>query len=178
MGSRPRAKRSHKPLSLLERHDRLASRTMQALLTTALLCSLQATPSYGTSLGVESGTLYAQSSTNEIGLHELFRFGGVLGGHPVVFMIDSGATHNFVASAFVSSHKIPVYSRDKPLRVSLADGSTNTIGNQCTLTLEVSNLRSTSDFQVMPMGSLEVILGTPWLREHNPLIHWDTNTSQ
>ena len=101
---------------------------------------------------------------------------GSVRNHPARVLIDSGATHNFVATSFVRKSGVPT----RPTcitKVHLADGSTNATGRLCVgLTVDLPPYSFTSDFLVTDLGNYDVILGMPWLQQENPLIDFALGT--
>lgn len=103
---------------------------------------------------------------------------GTLSHHPVNILIDSGASSNFIASAFVQQHQLATAARtSEPVRYP--DGTEHA----CAATLPRAKLRidgytDNLPFLVTDLGSspiYDVILGTPWLASRNPNIDWVTN---
>ena len=56
----------------------------------------------------------------------LIKLEGRLASRRVVFMVDCGATNNFVDSAFAAQHRLPLSAVDRTVR--LADGSASQSG--------------------------------------------------
>ena len=59
------------------------------------------------------------------------------------------------------------------------DGTTNkmgTINSYVDLTMEIDRRTTDTQLLVMGLGSQKIILGFPWLNEHNPDINWKTGT--
>ena len=84
---------------------------------------------------------------------------------PVRCLKDSGATRNFVSEKVAIQMGLPIETAESPLRVTLADGSSQ----QCARIARV-HLRLTPEyaydslFYVLPMGmDVDFVLGMPWL---------------
>ena len=61
-------------------------------------------------------------------------------------------------------------------QIYLADGKPSARGPVTHMTkvpMDVSSHRELETFQVANLQNHEVILGMPWLREHNPTIDWN-----
>ena len=107
---------------------------------------------------------------------ELLCFEGTICGAPARFLVDSGATQDFISSSFVRSHKVPT-ARRSPLRVRLANGSLSTTSHVCpSLRYQIASFEEARDFVVTALESYDVILGKTWLTQHNPLIDWEQHS--
>jgi len=63
-----------------------------------------------------------------------------------------------------------------PSEIYLADGKRSAMGPVTHMTKvpkDISSHRELATFQVANLQNQEVILGMPWLREHNPTIDWN-----
>ena len=88
-------------------------------------------------------------------------------------MVDSGAGGRFIDQNFAS--KFEMKKLDKPIVAYNVDGSENkkgTIKYMVDLEFEQNEKKVTETFFVTGLGKQKVILGFPWLREHNPIIDW------
>lgn len=96
-------------------------------------------------------------------------------------LIDSGASSNFVNINFVKQEGLHLIPRT-PVPLSLLDGA----GNLSTITNEaIVPLRQCQPFSNMYIQALvtklvtfPLILGMPWLQEHDPFINWRRRTIQ
>ena len=101
-----------------------------------------------------------------------------LDGRETTGLIDSGATHNFVSEQWVKEAGIPMEPTGKVLTVTLADGRGMTVKEhrikkvKCTM----GEYQWVGSWSVIPMTSYNVVLGKPWLTNHNPRIDFSTNT--
>ena len=107
----------------------------------------------------------------------LLKLNGELEGRPVVIMIDSGATSNFIDSAVVERHDLPrvaIAAR----RVKLANGEAHVVRHAvANAALSIGEANSKENFFVFPLSSSNnVILGQPWLTRVNPMIDWQKRT--
>lgn len=97
-------------------------------------------------------------------------------------MIDSGASSNFVSSSLIP-RAIPLIRKPIPIPLSVIDGTPISGGAITHHTAPVSLLFEADlqqhaeeiQFEVIPMSSYTVILGIPWLRQHDPRIDWSSN---
>lgn len=102
---------------------------------------------------------------------------GTFCGRKATFLVDCGASDNFVNLNFIRKYHIQVSTRAVKHTVRLADGSTRTsslavLGGK----LHVGTHQEFGDFIAMPLSGhqFDVILGMPWLEKYNPIIDWET----
>jgi len=91
-------------------------------------------------------------------------------------MIDSGATEDFIDPEVCNKHGIKMFKAKNPSEIYLADGKPSAMGPVTHMTkvpMDISSHRELATFQVANFQNHEVILGMPWLREHNPTIDGD-----
>jgi len=91
-------------------------------------------------------------------------------------MIDSGATEDFIDEEVCKKHEIKMIKAKNPREVYLADGKPSAMGPVTHMTkvpMDISSHRAVATFQVANLQNHEVILGMPWLRQHNPTIDWN-----
>jgi len=91
-------------------------------------------------------------------------------------MIDSGATEDFIDKGVRNKHGIKMIKAKNPREIYLADGKPSAMGPFTHMTkvpMDISSNRELATYQVADLQNHEVILGMPWLREHNPRIDWN-----
>jgi len=91
-------------------------------------------------------------------------------------MIDSEATEDLIDREDCNKHVITMINAKKPREVYLADGKPSTMGPVTHMTkvpMDSSSHRELATLQVANLQNDKVILGMPWLREHNPTIDWN-----
>jgi len=91
-------------------------------------------------------------------------------------MIDSGATEDFIDREVCNKHGIKMIKAKNPKEIYLVEGEPSAIGPVTHMTkvpMDISSHRELATFQVANLQNHEVILGMPWLREHNPTIDWN-----
>ena len=99
-------------------------------------------------------------------------------GTPVQALLDSGSTHCFIDSSFVSLNSLPAYSVSL-ISLRLFDGSSNSVIVQAVrLALRFSSGEVTPvELYVTPLeASCSVVLGHNWLAKYNPSIDWSTSS--
>ncbi|KAM4064033.1 reverse transcriptase (RNA-dependent DNA polymerase) [Hirsutella rhossiliensis] len=73
-------------------------------------------------------------------------------------MLDSGATgKGFVDESFAHDHKFTLHKLRNRRRLNVVDGRPSSAGD------------------ITHLGKYDIILGKPWLTDHNPIINWSTN---
>jgi len=91
-------------------------------------------------------------------------------------MIDSGATEDFIDTEVCNKHGIIMIKAKYPREIYLVDGKPSAMGPVTHMTnvpIDISSHRELATIQVANLQNHAVILGMPWLREHNPTIDWN-----
>jgi len=91
-------------------------------------------------------------------------------------MIDSGATEDFIDREVCNKHGIKMIKAKNRREIYLADGKPSAMGpvtHRTKVPMDISSHRELATFQVANLQNHEVILGMPWLREHNPTLDWN-----
>ena len=90
-------------------------------------------------------------------------------------MIDSGASGNFISTSFVQRNGIATrQKKDGGYELMVADGSSLSVVDSETmpLILAIQQHHENVCLDVVDMASHDVVMGTPWLEKHNPLVDW------
>ncbi|KAL0190943.1 hypothetical protein M9458_013641, partial [Cirrhinus mrigala] len=96
-------------------------------------------------------------------------------------LIDSGAAGNFIDRDFVATNCLPVLSCVSPVAVAALDGRPLGTGrvehttDDLTLCLEPHH-QETIRFFIISSPRTPLILGYPWLNQHEPVISWSSGT--
>ncbi|KAI2666981.1 Transposon Tf2-6 polyprotein [Labeo rohita] len=98
---------------------------------------------------------------------------------PVKALVDSGAADNFISSRCLEALQIPKRKSTITYRITTIQGKALDARpiNSCTypLTLQIGCLHQESiSFLILPEATVDILLGRPWLEEHNPHIRWST----
>jgi hypothetical protein len=103
-----------------------------------------------------------------------FTVSAVIQGHLVQLLVDSGSTHSFLNSKFLSLCS-DVSTLDQPLRVKIADGALMSCDKRLmNCPWSCAGQTFTSHFKFLPLGTYEGILGLDWLTRHSPMkIDWE-----
>ena len=108
----------------------------------------------------------------------LAKYHGHLGYHNkgnVEFLLDSGASNNFLSPRQVARRRLRVSKAPTPLRVALADGRTLITDDLVTTEIRLGTLIASIDLYVLDINGLDAVLGKPFLTDFNPHIDWTTN---
>lgn len=102
---------------------------------------------------------------------------GALAGYPIILLVDSGASHNFIARELVSSLSLRV-TETKEFCVGLGNGSRCFSQGICkALDIKVGRYTMTVDAYVLDLGGVDVILGVAWLETcGKTMIDWKKKT--
>ena len=103
----------------------------------------------------------------------LFTLEGSVAGHPADFLLDSGATDNFISADFVAAHGIATAPLPEQHVVQLADGSkqqTSALVQE--VPVKIGSYEDNFDLVSLPLKGYDAIIGMPWLDQYNPLIDW------
>ena len=97
---------------------------------------------------------------------------GSLGGHSCLVLLDSGSTENLLSTTFAAKCKVE-FSRETATHVLFADGSKGVVYDTPTSSiLSIGKSYSQALPFVISDIKYDVILGLPWLQQHNPTIDW------
>ena len=108
-------------------------------------------------------------------------FPALLENEPVQVLIDSGATRDFVSTKTAKLIAGKLYEKEHPYPLTMADGSpVQHEGGWITKYLREVRLKISDHDEVINLDVVQVkydvVLGTPWLRRHNPQIDWVKKT--
>ena len=108
-----------------------------------------------------------------IATRNLIKLSGFVAGKPAVFLLDCGATGNFVSAEFVKKHNLSTSPLPHPDVITLADGSQQKAGLIVNAAvIGIGSYTDTLDFVSLPLAGYDVILGMPWLDHYNPTVNW------
>ena len=91
-------------------------------------------------------------------------------------IIDSGATEDFIDQEICDEHRIKTVKATNAREIYLTDGKPSAMGpvtHIAKVPMDINSHRKFATFQVANLQHHEVILGMPWLKEHNPTINWN-----
>jgi hypothetical protein len=98
-------------------------------------------------------------------------------------LVDSGAEGMIINSSFAKKHGLTLRQLRTPLPVQNDDGSSNKSGAVLSTTIQTIRIwtpqnqyhEECSEFYVTAIGTHDIILGTDWLKAHNPEVNWTTS---
>ncbi|GAU48703.1 hypothetical protein TSUD_303160 [Trifolium subterraneum] len=139
---------------------------------------------------VESEEEEAQGEMSRLELQQLHQFNhqrgskpqviklrGAIHEVPVIILIDSGASHNFISQQLVQ--KMSWKTIEEPaMSIKLGDGSCAKTKGVCEgLEIEMEELKIRVDAQIFYLGCVDVVLGIEWLRTLGDMIvNWQKQT--
>jgi predicted aspartyl protease len=99
----------------------------------------------------------------------------MLAGKPVRYLIDSGATTNFVDSSLIEQLGLPTATKPTAHTVKLANG-TKQVSKQMLPKAEVhiGTYHDALDLHVTSLQGFDIVLGMQWLAKVKPHINWET----
>jgi hypothetical protein len=96
-------------------------------------------------------------------------------------LVDSGAGGIFMDWNYAWKHVFNLTKLEYPITARNVDGTENrkrTIRYYTDLDLQVNGKTNMERFFITGLGNQKIILGLPWLQEHNPEINWKEGTLQ
>jgi hypothetical protein len=107
----------------------------------------------------------------------LIKLTGKISGHDAVILVDSGATGNFASEEFVQRHQLTTSEWANKGSVALADGHQKETGKYLSeAEIRIDSFVDRTPLTVFPLRGYDVILGMPWLAQHNPKVDWRGRT--
>jgi transposase InsO family protein len=92
-------------------------------------------------------------------------------------LLDSGATGCFIDRDYVRKNKLNTRPLSQPIPVYNVDGTRNEAGSiteVLDITMRYKSHSERAILAVTSLGRQDMLLGLPWLREHNPEVDWRT----
>jgi len=92
-------------------------------------------------------------------------------------LLDSGAGGKFIDQNYARKSGFKIQQLEQSLKAFNVDGTENkcrTIKSFVDLDLTIFGKRRNTRLFVTRLGKQKIILGFPWLNEHNPKINWKT----
>lgn len=104
--------------------------------------------------------------------YQAMRVKGYISRKPMIILIDSGSTHNFL-NPVVAKRTGCLVEQTNPFSVTVADGSQITSSAICKkMQWVMHGTIFEADMRLLPLGGCDLVLGVEWLAELG-LIVWD-----
>lgn len=102
--------------------------------------------------------------------HQTVKFQGQIHGVPVLVMVDSGATHNFISQKLVQKMEWPI--EETPMMgIKLGDGFRKSTKGVCSgLKLKIGEFEISPRMHLFELGGIDVVLGIEWLKTLGDMI--------
>ncbi|GAU12466.1 hypothetical protein TSUD_229990, partial [Trifolium subterraneum] len=109
--------------------------------------------------------------------HQTVKFQGQIQGVPVLVMVDSGATHNFISQRLVHKMEWPV-EETPMMNIKLGDGCHKSTRGVCGgLELQIRNFTISPKLHLFELGGIDIVLGMEWLKTLGDMIvNWRKQT--
>ncbi|MCH83576.1 RNA-directed DNA polymerase (Reverse transcriptase) [Trifolium medium] len=111
------------------------------------------------------------------GNNKTVKFQGEMCGVPVLVLVDSGATHNFISQKLVRKLELPV-EETPVMSIKLGHGfKTSTQGVCKGMELCIGDFKLTPAMHLFELGGIDVVLGIEWLSTLGDMIvNWQQQT--
>ena len=98
-------------------------------------------------------------------------------------LVDSGSQANYVSAHAVRKAGLTQLRKQQPYPLHVANGEPMPNEERIThevrqVTLSIQEHEEKIDLDVFGLATHDIILGLPWLREHNPRIDWKSKVFQ
>jgi hypothetical protein len=90
--------------------------------------------------------------------------------HPATFLFDSGASHSFISSSFVTKHHLSITIMRHTMLVSLPGGEMRTKHICPAVSIIVRGVDILVNLIVLDSTGIDIILGMDWLRKYDGVI--------
>jgi predicted aspartyl protease len=99
----------------------------------------------------------------------------MLVGKTVRFLVDSGATTNFVDSSLAKKLGVPLITKPNTHTVKLANGTKQVSDTMLSrASVRIGTYSDSLDLHVTSLQGFDVVLGMQWLAKIKPHINWET----
>ena len=122
----------------------------------------------------DSSLLYSADAPGSTSSRRMMVFQGSVAGHQAVVLLDLGANANFVSKEWVLSKGLAQRQLNTPMEVTTATGRTYSATSQLMAAeVRVVGKHVRTPLVVVPLGTYDIILGTPWFAATKPQFDWD-----
>jgi hypothetical protein len=89
-------------------------------------------------------------------------------------MVASRAMGNFIHLRFIELHELVTKTRE-PLIVNDVNGHLlSRVDQQAEIRMTIGGHSEMLTFDIALLGKHNIILGLPWLQQHDPIVHWSS----
>ena len=97
------------------------------------------------------------------------QFRVLVAGVPLIALLDTGSTHNFILEGAAQQIGLPIQSRPR-LTTTVANGERVSYTSVlCSTAFTIEGAPFAADLFVMPLAGYDVVLGTQWMTGLGPL---------
>jgi predicted aspartyl protease len=90
---------------------------------------------------------------------------------PVVVLVDSGSTHNFIQDRVAKKLNLPTEPAAHEFKVLVGNGEELNCSLMCSqVKLQLGSHFFTIDFFILPLSGAEIVLGVQWLKTLGPVV--------
>jgi hypothetical protein len=92
-------------------------------------------------------------------------------------LIDSGASGNFISSFYLRSffEKSLSKTKTRSYYLAMANGKSNVVSRECLTQIKIQEHHEHISLDSTILESYPIILGIPWLKQHDPWIQWSSH---
>jgi hypothetical protein len=86
--------------------------------------------------------------------------------HPATMLFDSGASHSFISSSFVTKHSLPIATIKHTMLVSSPGGEMRTKHIYSAVSITIRGVHFPSNLNLLDSKGIDIILGMDWLSKY------------
>jgi hypothetical protein len=90
--------------------------------------------------------------------------------HPATILFDSGASHSFISSSFVTKHSVPIATMKHTMLVSSLGGEMSTKHICPAVSITIRGVDFPSNLILLDSKGIDIILGMDWLSKYDGVI--------
>jgi hypothetical protein len=90
--------------------------------------------------------------------------------HPATILFDSGASHSFISSSFVTKHSLPIATMKHAMLVSSPGGEMRTKHICPAVSITIRGVDFPSNLILLDSKGIDIILGMDWLSKYDGVI--------
>jgi hypothetical protein len=87
--------------------------------------------------------------------------------HPTTILFDSGASHLFISSSFVTKHSLPIATMNHTMLVSSPGGKMRTKHICPTVSINIRGVDFSSNLILLDSKGIDIILAMDWLSKYD-----------